>query len=106
MKLTPFPILALLAANVFGAPLSNGRDPRDTATTLNRRDDAVAQAGPLDGIEKIAHTIDIVFDGTLRKIPGFDCVVPDPEYDGLVGSKGDNHGKPDCASLNRAKGGE
>ncbi|QPG95460.1 hypothetical protein C2857_000750 [Epichloe festucae Fl1] len=90
-------ILALLATAATAAPLATDRDAK--------RDEASMQAGYED-IEKLGHGIDVTVDGSLRKIPGLDCLVPDPEYDGLAGSKGNNKGKPDCASMKKPQGGE
>ncbi len=74
---------------------------------------AFSQAAPIQQSESIgglpgtlfnlaqlaAHAADVAIDGPLRLIPGVDCLVPDPKYDGLTGSFGNNHGKPDCKSL-------
>ena len=104
MKLTSVSIPFLLAPLALAVPTYYERGTVISPSALTTRTEASAQdGGLLNGIYSILHAFDLVFDGGLRLIPGLDCLVPDPQYDGLPGSKGNNHGKPDCKSLKKLK---
>lgn len=105
MKFTSIIIQGLVAPMALAIPANYERKTATSPSAHVIRDEAGTQ-GFENGFPKIGeilHVFDVVFDGGLRLIPGLDCLVPDPQYDGLPGSKGNNHGKPDCKSLKTVK---
>ncbi|KAJ3474338.1 hypothetical protein NLG97_g9890 [Lecanicillium saksenae] len=59
-------------------------------TPAEQSEQAGSAPNPFDAFGALVHVIDEIVDTPLRLIPGVDCFIPDPNYDGLPGSKGED----------------